>query len=150
MITGLWREHDGDRIVNSSGAISALAFHDKWIAEFQRLNVFTKERKKTGQISAIALYLLGMSNRLSLRDYVNMVDDMTEGLLMIRPSRDEQGRCHGINTLHSSTKEQYNKANNAWADGNRKVISGKKVVADVSIHEYKLKDVAPRAAGLHG
>ena len=47
MPSGLWREHDGDRIVNSSGAISALAFHDKWIAEFQRLNVFTKERQKT-------------------------------------------------------------------------------------------------------
>ena len=47
MLSGLWREHDGDRIVNSSGAISALAFHDKWIAEFQRLNVFTKERQKT-------------------------------------------------------------------------------------------------------
>jgi len=46
-LTGLWREHEGERIVTSSGAISALAFHDKWIAEFQRLNVFTKERQKT-------------------------------------------------------------------------------------------------------
>ena len=46
-LTGLWREHDGDRIVTSSGAISALAFHDKWIAEFHRLNVFPKERQKT-------------------------------------------------------------------------------------------------------
>ena len=46
-LTGLWREHDGDRIVTSSGAISALVFHDKWIAEFQRLNVFTKKRQKT-------------------------------------------------------------------------------------------------------
>jgi glycosyltransferase involved in cell wall biosynthesis len=46
-LTGLWREHDGDRIVSSSGAISALAFHDKWIAEFQRLDLFTKKRQKT-------------------------------------------------------------------------------------------------------
>ena len=46
-LTGLWREHEGDRIVTSSGAISALAFHDKWIAEFQRLDLFTKERQKT-------------------------------------------------------------------------------------------------------
>ena len=46
-LTGLWREHDGDRIVTSSGAISALVFHDKWIAEFHRLNVFTKKRQKT-------------------------------------------------------------------------------------------------------
>ena len=47
MITGLWREHEGERIVTSSGAISALAFHDKWIAEFQRLDLFPKERQKT-------------------------------------------------------------------------------------------------------
>ena len=46
-ITGLWREHEGERIVTSSGAIGALAFHDKWIVEFHRLNVFTKERQKT-------------------------------------------------------------------------------------------------------
>ena len=46
-ITGLWREHEGERIVTSSGAIGALAFHDKWIAEFYRLDVFTKERQKT-------------------------------------------------------------------------------------------------------
>ena len=46
-LTGLWREHDGDRIMTSSGAISALAFHDKWIAEFQRLDLFTKKRQKT-------------------------------------------------------------------------------------------------------
>jgi glycosyltransferase involved in cell wall biosynthesis len=46
-LTGLWREHEGERIVTSSGAISALAFHDKWITEFQRLNVFTKKRQKT-------------------------------------------------------------------------------------------------------
>ena len=46
-LTGLWREHEGERIVTSSGALGALAFHDKWIAEFQRLNVFTKKRQKT-------------------------------------------------------------------------------------------------------
>ena len=46
-LTGLWREHKGERIVTSSGALGALAFHDKWIAEFHRLNVFTKERQKT-------------------------------------------------------------------------------------------------------
>ena len=43
----MWREHEGERIVTSSGAISALAFHDKWIAEFQRLDLFPKERQKT-------------------------------------------------------------------------------------------------------
>jgi len=46
-LTGLWREHDGERIVTSSGALNALAFHDKWIAEFQRLDLFTKKRQKT-------------------------------------------------------------------------------------------------------
>lgn len=46
-LTGLWREHDGERIVTSSGALGALAFHDKWITEFQRLDLFTKKRQKT-------------------------------------------------------------------------------------------------------
>ena len=46
-LTGLWREHYGERIVTSSGALCALAFHDKWITEFQRLDLFTKKRQKT-------------------------------------------------------------------------------------------------------
>ena len=37
------------RIVTSSGAISALAFHDKWIAEFQRLDLFTNGKDKKQQ-----------------------------------------------------------------------------------------------------
>ncbi len=45
-VTGLWREHDGERIVNSSGAFSALEFHDKWINEFQRLAIFSDDLKK--------------------------------------------------------------------------------------------------------
>jgi glycosyltransferase involved in cell wall biosynthesis len=45
--TGLWREHDGERIVTSSGALSALAFHDKWIEEFRKLGVFSDNLKKT-------------------------------------------------------------------------------------------------------
>jgi hypothetical protein len=43
----LWREHDGERIVTSSGALSALAFHDKWIEEFRKLGVFSDNLKKT-------------------------------------------------------------------------------------------------------
>ena len=46
-LAGLWREHEGERIVTSSDALDALAFHDKWIAEFQRLNLFTNKRQKT-------------------------------------------------------------------------------------------------------
>lgn len=46
-ITGLWREHTGERIVNSSGALSALAFHDKWFNEFKKLGLMNAARKKT-------------------------------------------------------------------------------------------------------
>ena len=46
-LTGLWREHDGERIVTSSGALGALAFHDKWIEEFRKLGVFSNSLKKT-------------------------------------------------------------------------------------------------------
>jgi glycosyltransferase involved in cell wall biosynthesis len=46
-LTGLWREHDGERIVNSSGALNALAFHDKWHSNFKELNLLTENRKKT-------------------------------------------------------------------------------------------------------
>jgi glycosyltransferase involved in cell wall biosynthesis len=44
--TGLWRVHEGDRIVSSSGAKNALAFHDKWIKELDRLGLFTEAFKK--------------------------------------------------------------------------------------------------------
>ncbi|TPV35749.1 glycosyltransferase family 2 protein [Paucihalobacter ruber] len=46
-VTGLWREHQGERIVSSSGALSALAFYDKWIEEFNRLGIFSANLKKT-------------------------------------------------------------------------------------------------------
>tara|TARA_R110002012_G_scaffold220618_1_gene392263 strand:+ start:14141 stop:15118 length:978 start_codon:yes stop_codon:yes gene_type:complete len=46
-LTGLWRTHDGERIVTSSGVLSALAFHDKWIEEFRKLGVFSDSLKKT-------------------------------------------------------------------------------------------------------
>jgi glycosyltransferase involved in cell wall biosynthesis len=44
--TGLWRIHKGERIVTSNGAQNVLEFHEKWISEFERLNIFTEERKK--------------------------------------------------------------------------------------------------------
>ncbi|GHB37176.1 glycosyltransferase family 2 protein [Mongoliitalea lutea] len=47
IVTGLWREHFGERIITSNGAIHALAFHHKWIDKFQKLGLLTKERKKT-------------------------------------------------------------------------------------------------------
>lgn len=45
--TGLWREHEGERIVTSNGAIRAIEFHEKWIIEFEKLMLLTPKRKKT-------------------------------------------------------------------------------------------------------
>jgi len=45
-LTGLWREHDGERIVTHSGAENALKFHDKWIREFEKRKMFTMELRK--------------------------------------------------------------------------------------------------------
>ncbi len=46
-VTGLWREHEGERIVTSNGAIKAIEFHEKWIKEFDKIGLLTPERKKT-------------------------------------------------------------------------------------------------------
>ncbi|MEM1002390.1 MAG: glycosyltransferase [Bacteroidota bacterium] len=46
-VAGLWREHDGERIVSSIGAMSVLKFHDKWFEEFKNLDLLNAERKKT-------------------------------------------------------------------------------------------------------
>ncbi|NIK91364.1 glycosyltransferase family 2 protein [Mangrovimonas sp. CR14] len=48
--TGLWREHDGDRIVSSSGALKSLQFHDKWIAEFEKQGLLDAYRKKVAAL----------------------------------------------------------------------------------------------------
>jgi len=45
--TGLWRAHEGERIISSSGAIRAIEFHEKWIREFEDMGLLTPERKKT-------------------------------------------------------------------------------------------------------
>ena len=45
--TGLWREHDGERIASSNGARHTLAFHDKWIAILHEKNFFNGTLKKT-------------------------------------------------------------------------------------------------------
>lgn len=45
--TGLWREHDGERIASSNGARHTLAFHDKWIAILHEKNLFNETLKKT-------------------------------------------------------------------------------------------------------
>jgi glycosyltransferase involved in cell wall biosynthesis len=45
--TGLWREHDGERIVSTSGALKAIEFHEKWIREFTSMGLMTTQRKKT-------------------------------------------------------------------------------------------------------
>lgn len=52
-ITGLWREHKGERIISSSGPINIIEFHLKWIKEFDNKGMLTPERKKTA-----AQYLL--------------------------------------------------------------------------------------------
>ena len=49
--TGLWREHDGERIASSNGARHTLAFHDKWIAILHEKNLFHKRLKKTAALN---------------------------------------------------------------------------------------------------
>lgn len=50
-ITGLWREHDGERIVSSNGALHTLAFHDKWINIFHEKNLFDETLKKPAALN---------------------------------------------------------------------------------------------------
>jgi glycosyltransferase involved in cell wall biosynthesis len=49
--TGLWREHDGERIVSSNGAIHTLAFHNKWIEIFHKQNLFNESLKKNAALN---------------------------------------------------------------------------------------------------
>ncbi len=43
--TGLWREHDGDRIINSNGLIYALKYHEKWIIKLAEINKLNQNIK---------------------------------------------------------------------------------------------------------
>jgi len=49
--TGLWREHDGERIVSSNGALHTLAFHNKWIEIFHSQNLFNESLKKMAALN---------------------------------------------------------------------------------------------------
>lgn len=44
--TGLWRDHDGERIVTNSGVKSVIEFHNKWIDYFEKRSIFTSELKE--------------------------------------------------------------------------------------------------------
>ncbi len=45
LLTGLWREHPGERIVTSNGAKYALQFHRKWIDNFKTMGIFDAHLK---------------------------------------------------------------------------------------------------------
>lgn len=44
-VTGLWREHDGERIVTSNGLLYALQYHEKWINKLESLNKLSPKIK---------------------------------------------------------------------------------------------------------
>lgn len=49
--TGLWREHDGERIVSSNGVLHTLAFNNKWIEIFHSQNLFNESLKKMAALN---------------------------------------------------------------------------------------------------
>ena len=50
-LTGLWREHDGERIVSSNGVLHTLAFHNKWIEIFHERDLFNESLKKMAALN---------------------------------------------------------------------------------------------------
>ena len=48
-----------------------------------------KGNKDSEQISAVAVYVHGMSNYSSLKEYVELIDSITSGLIFARPWRNE-------------------------------------------------------------
>ena len=58
------------------------------------------------QLSAVAVYLHGLSNYASLRDYVELSADITEGLVFARPQRCPEGSFQGTAVFQYRLKEQ--------------------------------------------
>lgn len=68
LITGLWREHEGERIVTTNGTYYSLLYHEKWIKKFKELNMLSPQIKRLA-----SLHLFYMANDLSLKFYLTKI-----------------------------------------------------------------------------
>lgn len=64
-ITGLWREHEGERIVTTNGVYYSLLYHKKWIIKLKELNKLTPKIKKIASV-----HLLYMANSLDYKYFL--------------------------------------------------------------------------------
>ena len=96
-----------------------------------------------------AAYIHGLSNYVPTKEYIAMVDKITPGLILFRINRDENGMGQGTAIAQFARKSHCDTLKDALTDdrNNHDVIGGKKLVADVSIYEYKIEGMESKADG---
>ena len=91
------------------------------------------------QTSAVALYIYGISNYASLKQYVDMVCAITDGLIFVKPARNQYGQMQGTATFQWKTKAQCNLVKSEIQRGRGYGIGGKLIAVKQSVYEYNVK-----------